>query len=111
MTELAETFKAMKLHNKNKRQQNLEDNTRKLLENMIEYKSYNHGYHLVIDDKIKFYPSTGVFIVRSTKQKGKGFNNMMKIYRELKTIDISDEWIQDEIESISGIASAERVDD
>lgn len=55
-------------------------NTEKLIENGIEFTRKNSGLHLMIETKdgfIDYWPSTDVYIVRGTKDRGFGVQNVL----------------------------------
>ena len=81
MSELGEVFKEWHEVKKEKKQSNLEYNTKLLINKGILFESKNNGLHLVITHKeetIDFWPSTGLFWVRKCKQ-GRGIKNLIKL--------------------------------
>lgn len=81
MGDMGEDFKALREHRKTKRQANKISSTEILTEKGIEFESKNFGEHLIIKDKkaiLDFYPSTGLFIDRATKNKGRGIFKLLK---------------------------------
>lgn len=38
----------------------------------------NNGIHIIVDNKIDFWPTTGKYIVRKNQKKGRGVFNMIK---------------------------------
>ena len=81
MSEMAEDFKALNEMRRAKRGDNKTRSTELLKERGINFQSNNHGVHLVVrhnDVIYDFYPSTGLYINRATKKKGRGVFNLLK---------------------------------
>ena len=49
---------------KNKRRQNLEENTAFLKARGISFTSHNQGFHLIVENRFDFWPSTGKYLER-----------------------------------------------
>ena len=80
-SEIAENYKAMREHNKEKKTANMEYSTELLKTIGVPFESKNNGVHLVVqgrDCKIDYWPSTGKFITRNGKQ-GRGVKNLLKL--------------------------------
>lgn len=77
MSELGETFKAMREHGKAKRQSNSEFSIEALKRHGVEFEMLNpHGPHLRVGE-IDFWPSTGLFINRRTQKRSRGIHNLL----------------------------------
>ena len=81
MGDMAEVFNDMKKANKAKRAKNTSDSTKRLEQEGIEFESKNWGAHLVVQGKhevFDFWPSTGLFISRTTGKRRRGVFNLIK---------------------------------
>ena len=78
MGDMGEYWQDVNRDRKEKKQSNLEYNTNVLLEKGICFVSKNNGVHLIVENAFDFYPSTGLFINRKTKKKGRGIKNLLK---------------------------------
>jgi hypothetical protein len=67
---------------KEKRKSNTINSTDLLIKFGIPFESKNYGAHLVVDCNIDFWPSTGLFINRKTKKKGRGISNLLKLLKK-----------------------------
>lgn len=80
MSELSETYKAMKEHSQEKRAGNREQSAQYLTNAGIPFIYNNHGAHLIVEGKdcyIDFWPGTGKWISRN-KEAGFGVRNLVK---------------------------------
>ena len=80
MSEIGETFAALKEHRKAKKLKNQECSTGMLKKLGINIESKNNGNHLIIParaGKIDFWPSTGKWICRSTGRSSRGIKRLM----------------------------------
>lgn len=84
MSELAENFKEMRENSKVKRAKNLFRSTEIVKESGVKFEVKNGGYHLVVDDRYDFYPSTGMFIERKTRKTGRGVFKLLEKMKEGK---------------------------
>jgi hypothetical protein len=75
---MKEDFKLLQELNRGRRRSNTESSTLILKENEICFTSKNNGVHLIVED-FDFYPSTGLFINRTTKERGRGIFNLLKL--------------------------------
>lgn len=50
-------------------------------ENKIFYEVKNSGYHYIVDRRFDFFPTTGKYIRRFDKSKGRGIQNLLKELR------------------------------
>ena len=76
MSDLAETFRLMKEHTKQKKLSNIEYSTQLLIDKGVEFESKNGGVHLIVTHNgsiADFWPSTGKFQIR-----GKGYSRGVK---------------------------------
>lgn len=79
MGDMAEHFRALKEAAREKRRVNTESSTRLLKDRRVPFVSYNGGTHLVIDGRVDFWPATGLFIPRNSKQsRGRGVHNLLR---------------------------------
>lgn len=81
MSEIGETYAALKEAGKIKKAANQENSAQILSDNGIAFEVRNYGNHLIIrtDGVIyDFWPSTGKFIARKGKTKGRGVFNLIK---------------------------------
>jgi hypothetical protein len=79
MSELGETYKALKEHSQEKRASNREQSAQYLTNAGIPFTSNNHGAHLIVEGKdcfIDFWPGTGKWISRN-KETGFGVRNLV----------------------------------
>ena len=77
MGDMAEVFRDMAQYKKEKRAKNTLSSTQILKNNNIKFVSKNNGAHLIVGD-YDFYPSTGLFIHRKNKKRGRGVYNLIK---------------------------------
>lgn len=78
MSDLGEIFGAWKVEKKAKKLSNTENNLRILKEKGIEYELLSsNGPHLRIGD-YDFWASTGLFVHRKSKQRGRGIHNLLR---------------------------------
>ena len=87
MSDIAEIYKALKEHNKEKKQQNKKSSIALLDKIKVQYTTNNDGIHLIVQSGrgiIDFWPTTGKFIARRTKYTGRGVNNMIKYMIDFK---------------------------
>ena len=84
MTELADDFRAMQSASKKKRAGNRERGAASLSAAGIPFESRNLGAHLIIRGEIDYWPGTGKWYVRATRQPGRGIRSLLKL---IKAID------------------------
>lgn len=77
MGDMGDVFNALREHNKQKRSSNTESSTKILKEKRIAFTSFNNGVMLRVGD-FDFFPSTGLFINKTTKEKSRGVFNLIK---------------------------------
>lgn len=85
MSDLGETFSGWRGMKQSKRRDNKCKSTTLLQENGINFESKNEGIHLIIENKIDFWPSTGLWIVRGQSKKKRGVFRLLKYLEELKS--------------------------
>lgn len=81
MSDIGDTFKALKEVNREKKQDNLAKSTSLLVERGVAFESHNGGVHLVVSGSkglIDFWPSTGKYITRYSRKDGRGVHNLIK---------------------------------
>lgn len=78
MGDMGDIYRMMKEDSKERKTNNFEKSTKLLQNKGIEFESKNGGYHLIVEQEYDFYPSTGLFICRKTKKKGRGVRNLLK---------------------------------
>ncbi len=81
MSDIGDDFAALKEAGKKKKADNQESSTRILIDKSIPFTSHNWGNHLVVYGNeiiFDFWPSTGKFISRNKKTKGRGVFSMIK---------------------------------
>ena len=87
MSDLSETYKAMREHSQEKRAKNREFAINYLLDNDVDFGTRNGGVHLMVEcgvsGIIDFWPGTGKWIERGGKT-GRGIKTMVK-YIKSKT--------------------------
>ena len=67
-----------------KKRSNLAFSTRQLTEAGLTFTSNNYGVHLVLmkgDQPIDFWPSTGLWWVRTNRNKRRGIDNLIKFMK------------------------------
>lgn len=68
-----------------KKSQNQKNAFRLLDENKIPYEIKNGGIHLVVDGRIDYYPTTGKYIVRGSKERpAKYGRGIFRLLEEVK---------------------------
>lgn len=78
MSELGDDFRLYGEMRKKKRESNIDFSTKILADKGIPFVSKNYGVHLIVNKLFDFYPSTGLFIHRNTKKRGRGIYNLIK---------------------------------
>jgi len=69
-----------------KRRSNLDRSTGIMECSGVPFASKNNGVHLIVADRWDYWPSTGLFIDRHTKKKGRGVNNLLRYARAAQNI-------------------------
>ena len=83
MSEIGEFYSEWHKQRGEKRKANKDASTKIIREAGVKFRSRNNGVHLIIlNDEGRaiydFWPSTGKYIKRSTKQHGRGVHNLIK---------------------------------
>ena len=83
MSEIGDAFDFLKEVQRTKKVDNKIKSTKILQDKNIPFDSKNNGIHLVLkpDGKtplVDFWPSTGKYIFRNTRKKGRGIFNLLK---------------------------------
>jgi len=93
MSDIGETFKDLRQASQNKREHNRRYSTKVLSSKRIKFKIVNQGYHLIIeelpDDLIDFWPSTGLWKIRSTKKSNRGLKSLLEYIQNNGTRSIN----------------------
>lgn len=76
MSELGETFQAMREESQERRQSNCIRSLLKLKESNVPFKVLSPE-HLRVGD-FDYWPTTGLFIHLKTKKRGRGVHNLLK---------------------------------
>jgi hypothetical protein len=80
--DIGETFKDLRQASQNKREHNRRYSTKLLSSKRVKFKVVNNGYHLIIEElsehPIDFWPSTGLWKVRSTNEKNRGIKSLLE---------------------------------
>jgi hypothetical protein len=77
MTDGGDYWRDMRGYWQAKRRSNLVQSTAILECAGVPFKSKNNGVHLIVKDRWDYWPSTGLFIDRQTKKKGRGIKNLL----------------------------------
>lgn len=80
MSDIAESFRAMREYSQQKRASNREHSARMLTESQVPYESRNGGAHLIVSFGVvvvDFWPGTGKWIDRAGNQ-GRGVMNLLQ---------------------------------
>lgn len=82
MGELGEFWRDVKKNKKEEREKRKASNYLngiKILEDYkVSYEQQKNRLHLVVEEQIDYWPSTGKYIIRKTKKKGRGIFNLLK---------------------------------
>lgn len=74
-------FAAMREEGRKKKRSNLAQSTTLLQEHGVPFTVHNNGVHIVIEratETIDFWPSTGLWWVRKSRNKRRGIFNLLK---------------------------------
>lgn len=87
MSEIGDTFNALREIRREKRLGNRNFSTQRLIDLNIPFESKNDGIHLIVrlpnDNLIDFWPSTGLWMERGTNKKMRGVRNLIFRYDSL----------------------------
>jgi hypothetical protein len=81
MSEQTDIFNALGQIGRSKRQSNTKTSRDLLVRNGFKFESFNNGVMIRLCG-YDFYPSTGLFLNRKTKTKGRGVFNLMRILKK-----------------------------
>lgn len=83
MGDVGDTFNGMKIQSKERRASNREKSKKLLIDARVSFTSHNLGAHLVLGShvhgNIDFWPGTGKFYVRDTRESGRGVFKVIKL--------------------------------
>ncbi len=79
MGDMVEIFKAMNEEKRLRRQLSLKWNMELVLKSGVSFVTKNDGFHLILEDHIDFWPSSGKFFDRETGKYGQGLNKVFVI--------------------------------
>ena len=82
MSEQCEIYNLQKAYAQEKRAANTIYSTNLIKHLGLNYESKNFGAHIIIKNRWDFWPSTGLFIDRKSKKKGRGVRNLIKIVKK-----------------------------
>lgn len=81
MSDLGDDFRAYNESRREKKRRNLEQNTQILRDRGVSFTAKNNGVHLIIRrgtvPLADFWPSTGKWIMRISRKKGRGVFNLL----------------------------------
>ena len=81
MGDMGDFWRGVNGYSQAKRWSNLESSTGIMERSGVPFVSKNNGVHLIVADRWDYWPSTGLFIDRITKKKGRGVNNLLRCAR------------------------------
>lgn len=84
MSEMAEVWSDLREHSQRKKRSNLASSTALLNHNGIPFVSHNNGIHLVVtkgDKTIDYWPSTGLWWIRGTRNKRRGVKRLVSFMK------------------------------
>lgn len=82
MSDMGEVFSKLRELRKQKRESNTTHSTKLLIERGIRFQSKNGGAHLIIEDRVDFWPSTGLYIERKSGARGRGVANLLRLLKK-----------------------------
>jgi len=86
MGDMAEDFRALKAFRQEKRRDNTNQSTAYLAGLGIPFESKNNGAHLIVDSRVDFWPSTGLWITRGPSgQRGRGVRHLLQYLKNSET--------------------------
>jgi len=80
-SDISEAFKDLRKAAQQKREHNRRYSTKLLSAKRIKFRSANNGYHLIIavhEDTIDFWPTTGLWKIRSTNTSRRGVRQLLE---------------------------------
>jgi len=78
MGDMGDDFRTWRDDGKRRRARNRENSPRILREHGISFVTRNDGAHLIVMDKVDFWPGTGKWIVRETGRSGRGVYGLIR---------------------------------
>ena len=78
MSEIAETYNALRHYRSIKRYKNKISSTEILTKHGIPFISKSNGVHLIVSGRYDYWPSTGLYINRETGKRKRGVFNLIK---------------------------------
>ena len=84
MSEMAEDWAAFREMKQAKRRSNMAESTSRLEREGFAFTSHNHGVHLVLmkgAQAIDYWPSTGLWWIRGTRNKRRGIDRLVKFLK------------------------------
>lgn len=79
MSELGDDFREYRAMRKEKKERNVAQSVELLDQNGIPYIMHQgNNKHLLVAGRLNYWPSTGLWIDRITKRKGRGVVNLMR---------------------------------
>lgn len=82
MSEIGETFEALKQMQRTKKQMNKVQSLKMLDANSIDYVGLgSDSVHVRVEERFDFWPSTGLFIDKITSQRGRGVKNLIRVVK------------------------------
>jgi hypothetical protein len=78
MSEEAEVYKVLREESQKKKRDNMIKSTELLESKGVPFTSHNNGVHLIVDDHIDFWPSTGKWKDRNNNKVKRGVFNLIE---------------------------------
>lgn len=73
-----EFYRELKAERQQKRASNRQLSVEILKARKIPFVTNNGGVHLIVCERFDFWPGTGLFIDRTTRERGRGVHNLLK---------------------------------
>lgn len=84
MGDMGDDFNAMKKASQVKRADNREKSAQRLRDAGVPFVSKNAGAHLIVRDRVNFWPGTGLWADRETPEKGRGVRSLLDHLEKIK---------------------------
>jgi hypothetical protein len=84
MGDTGDEFRMNKAVSQQRRADNRENSTYLLGDAGIEFVSKNEGAHLIVEQRIDFWPGTGLWIVRATQHRDRGVKKLIAYVKNPK---------------------------
>lgn len=92
MSDLSETFAAIKEAARKKRASNRENGAALLVLKAVPFEERNLGRHLIVSAGsagiVDYWPGTGLWIVRSNKKKGRGAAKLLELIQKEQSKEV-----------------------